>query len=133
MNLLVEAPGYVMTDHWERLRDAVVVLAGGGPIKQRLADAYQAHLRELDPEELPRELRAAYLAVVAALQSAPRTGSLDVVSASVRKMSEADAAGHSQAVVRIFADLQEPTPQVRAGRLRAVPSEDENSAFLNRA
>lgn len=122
-----------MTDHWERLRDAVVVLAGGGPVKQRLTEAYQGHLRELDPDDLPRELRPPFEALLAALQNAPRTGSLDAVSVSVRKMSEAEAAAHSQAVVRMFADLQEPTPGARAGRLRAVPSDDEIPAFLNRA
>ncbi len=104
-----------MTDHWERLRDAVVVLAGGGPVKQRLTEAYQGHLRELDPDDLPRELRPSFEALLAALQNAPRTGSLDAVSVSVRKMSEAEAAAHSQAVVRMFADLQEPAPGARAG------------------
>jgi hypothetical protein len=33
----------------------------------------------------------------------------------------------------MFADLQEPAPGARAGRLRAVPSDDEIPAFLNRA
>jgi hypothetical protein len=122
-----------MTDHWERLRDAVVVLAGGGPVKQRLTEAYQGHLRELDPEDLPRELRPSFEALLAALQNAPRTGSLDAVSVSVRKMSEAEAAAHSQCVVRMFADLQEPAPGARTGRLRAVPTDDGIPAFLNRA
>jgi hypothetical protein len=122
-----------MTDHWERLRDAVVVLAGGGPVKQRLTEACQVHLKEVDPGDLPRELRPAFEALLAALQNAPRTGSLDAVSVSVRKMSEAEAAAHSQAVVHMFAGLQEPAPGARAARLRAVPSDDEIPAFLNRA
>jgi hypothetical protein len=48
-------------------------------------------------------------------------------------MSEAEAAAHSQAVVHMFAGLQEPAPGARAARLRAVPSDDEIPAFLNRA
>ena len=111
-----------MTDHWERLRDAVVVLAGGGPVKQRLTEAYQGHLRELDPDDLPRELRPSFEALLAALQNAPRTGSLDAVSVSVRKMSEAEAAAHSQAVVR---DVRGPagTGSRRARRTAACSAE----------
>ena len=123
-----------MQTSWEHFRGAVVVLAGGGPVKQRLTEAYQGHLRDVSPEDLPRELRSAYLSLVAALQSSQRTGNLDPVSASVRKMSEADAARHAQAIVHIFADLQEPQPSHRAAaQLRAVPSDEDIPAFLNRA
>ena len=123
-----------MQTSWERFRDAVVVLAGSGPIKQRLTDAYREHLCAVAPDELPRELRAPYSAVVTAMQSAPRTGSLDAVSASVRKMSEADAASHAQAIVRVFAGLNEVSAVSRpATVLRTVPLDDELPAFLNRA
>jgi hypothetical protein len=123
-----------MQTSWEQFRDAVVVLAGGGPVKQRLTEAYLGHLRDLDPEDLPRDLRGPYATLVAALQSSQRTGSLDAISASVRKMSEADAARHSQAIVHMFASLQEPPAASRpATVLRAVPSDDEVPAFLNRA
>ncbi len=123
-----------MQTNWERFRDAVLVLAGSGPVKQRLTDAYQVHLRDFAPDDLPRDLRAPYSAVVAALQSSQRTGSLDAISAAVRKMSEADAAHYAQAIVRVFAGLNEtPAASRPATVLRAVPLEDEVPAFLNRA
>jgi hypothetical protein len=123
-----------MQSNWDRFRDASVVLAGGGSIKQRLTDAYQNFLCNVSPDELPRDLRPPFVAFLSALQSAPKTGTLDAVSASVRKMSEADAASHSQAIVRIFAGLQEPAAANRTAVLRAVPSpDDEIPAFLNRA
>jgi hypothetical protein len=124
-----------MQTNWDRFRDASIVLAGGGSIKQRLADAYQNCLRNVSPDELPRDLRAPFVAFLSALQSAPKTGALDAVSASVRKMSEADAAHHSQAIVRIFIGLQEQPQALSrpATMLRAVPLEDEIPAFLNRA
>ena len=124
-----------MQTNWECFRDAVVVLAGGGPVKQRLTEAYQAHLRGLDPEDLPRDLREPFAALVAALQSGQRIGTLDAISASVRKMSEADAARHAQSIVQLFAGLHEPPAASRlAAMLRAVPSdEDDVPAFLNRA
>jgi hypothetical protein len=124
-----------MQTNWERFRDAVVVLAGGGPVKQRLTDAYQGQLSGLDPEDLPRDLRGPYAALVTALQSGQRVGSLDAISAAVRKMSEADAAGYAQSIVQMFAGLHEPPAASRPGAmLRAVPSdEDDVPAFLNRA
>jgi len=123
-----------MQTNWERFRDAVLVLAGSGPVKQRLTDAYQVHLRDFAPDDLPRDLRAPYSAVVTALQSSQRTGSLDAISAAVRKMSDADAAHHAQAIVRVFAGLNEaPAASRPATVLRAVPLEDEVPAFLNRA
>jgi hypothetical protein len=123
-----------MQTSWERFRDAVLVLAGGGPVKQRLTDAYQTHLAGLDPEELPRDLRGPYGALVAALRSGQRVGTLDAIPASVRKMSEAEAARHAQSIVHMFAGLHEPSAASRPAVLRAVPDvEDEIPAFLNRA
>lgn len=123
-----------MQTDWERLRDAVTVLAGAGPVKQRLLDAYQRHLRDLDPGGLPHELRGTYASLLDALQSARRAGSLDTIAASVRKMSDMDAARHAQAIVQLFAGLHEPHGHARpAAPLRAVPDDDEIPAFLNRA
>jgi len=124
-----------MQTSWECFRDAVVVLAGGGPVKQRLTDAVQQQLRDIDPESLPRDLRGPFCALLAALQSGQRVGALDAISASVRKMSEAEAARHAQSIVHMFAGLQEPAAANRPAVLRAVPSsvDDEIPAFLNRA
>jgi hypothetical protein len=123
-----------MQTNWERFRDAVLVLAGSGPIKQRLMGAYQGYLRDLDPEDLPRDLRGPYASLASALQSSKRTGSLDEVSASVLKMSEADAARHAQTIVHMFAGMHEPQTVSRpATMLRAVAVDDEIPAFLNRA
>jgi len=122
-----------MQTEWECFRDAVVLLAGGGPVKQRLTDAFQAHLRHLSADALPRDLRGPFGTLVAALQSGQRVGTLDAIAASVRKMSEAEAARHAQSVVHMFASLQEPSMS-RPAVLRAVPNaDDEIPAFLNRA
>ena len=124
-----------MQTSWECFRDAVVVLAGGGPVKQRLTDAFQCQLRDIDPESLPRDLRGPFSTLLAALQSGQRVGTLDAISASVRKMSEAEAERHAQSIVHMFAGLQEPTAANRPAVLRAVPNtvDDEIPAFLNRA
>ena len=125
-----------MATEWESFRDAVVVLTGPGPVKQRLAEAYLRHLSEIEPEALPRDARAEFVALCALLRSMPRTGGLNPVAASVLKMSETDAARHAQSIVSIFAALHEQHPSLPASRsaavLRAVPNDDV-PAFLNRA
>lgn len=121
-----------MQSNWDRFHEAVIVLVGSGPVKQRLVEAYQSHLQQVHPDDLPREVRGSFATVATALHSVPRTGGLDSISASVRKMSELEAARHAQAIVTVFAGLQEPQPLARTLQLRAVP-DDDIPAFLNRA
>jgi len=123
-----------MQTDWECFRDAVVLLAGGGPVKQRLADAFQVHLKNLDVDSLPHDLRGPFCELVAAVQNGQRVGALDAVSASVRKMSEVEAARHAQSIVHMFANLHDPTAANRPAALRVVQDvDDEIPAFLNRA
>jgi len=125
-----------MQTNLERFRNAALVLAGSGSVKQRLAEAFHGHLGTLAVDDLPRELRERFSALAAALHSTQRTGSLDSVSASVLKMSEAQACEHSQAIVLMFSSLHEAPPAIAsrpATLLRAVPDEPEIPAFLNRA
>lgn len=118
----------------EHFRHAVLVLVGAGPIKQRLLHAFHEHLSHLSPDELPRDLRDPYATLAAAFHSTRRTGSLDAVSASVLKMSEAEACLHAQSVVRMFDCLNDTQPASRpAMLLRAVPDDQDIPAFLNRA
>jgi hypothetical protein len=128
--------GDVMQTNWERVRDAVVVLAGSGPLKQRLADACLKHLGGIELDALPRDVRGEFAELNAALQSGSRTGRLSPVAACVLKMSEAEAARHAARIVAIFAGLHEQHPALPANRsatlLRAVP-DDDLPAFLNRA
>jgi len=122
-----------MQTSWERFRDATVTLAGSGSVKQRLLQAFQAHLQDFSADELPRDLRGTYSAVSAALRSAKRAGTLDTISASVLKMSEAEAGRHAQAIVSVFCGLHEAPPAARpAILLRAVPDEDI-PPLINRA
>jgi hypothetical protein len=122
-----------MESSWECFRDAAVVLAGAGPIKQRLLNAYQKYLTGIETEDLPRELRAPYSLLSDALHRVPRTGTRDTVSASVLKMSEEEAGRHAQEIVRIFGGLSETHASARpATLLRAVPDESI-PAMLSRA
>lgn len=120
----------------ERFRDAALVLAGSGSVKQRLAQAFHGHLVSLSAEDLPRELRDRFSALAAALHSVQRSGTLDAVSASILKMSEAQACEHAQAIVRMLGslyELQPANPARPAMLLRAVPDDQDAPALLNRA
>ncbi len=126
-----------MATTWERFRDAVLVLAGSGPVKQRLAEAYQLHLATLRPEDLPRDARERFTTLQASLRCCGRMGSLDAVSASARKLSEHEAAAHARTVVDIFVSVGDAGAPLQVAQ-RAAPtlhavSDDEIPAFLNRA
>jgi hypothetical protein len=124
---------------WDLFHDAACVLVGTGPVKQRLIDAWRAHLGALRGQELPDALRARYIALDAAMHGAHATGGLTGPEASVRKMSEKEAAEHAAAVLAMFATLCATAGQDTASgpRLRVVPrvadEADEVPGFLSRA
>jgi len=125
-----------MQTNVERFRNAAMVLAGSGPVKQRLAQAFHAHLGTLDADDLPRELRERFSELAAALHRTQRTGTLDSVSASILKMSETQACEHAQSIVLMFGSLHEAPPATAArpsALLRAVPDDPGIPAFVNRA
>ena len=108
---------------WERFHGAALVLAGAGPVKLRLADAYRSHLADLDVEELPRELRAEFLAIATSLTSGRAMGGLGVIDATVRKLSDAQAAASAVRLVEMFAQLAQSQPATqRTPALRAIGS-----------
>lgn len=112
-----------MSATWERFHGAVLLLAGAGPVKQRLADAFRIHLLDLDVEELPRELRADFLSLSASLTARRAVGGQSVVDATVRKLSDAQAAGFAARLIAMYGQLaqSQATPQ-RAPALRAIGS-----------
>ncbi len=110
-----------MNNIFEKLQQATLCLSQDGPIKDRLATAYDAHLNAVEAESLPENLRADFGALCAAMhREAPQVRE-SAVRASVRKMSTHEASSHAAMVVRLFAAMarveaaQSHAP-VRAGR-----------------
>jgi hypothetical protein len=122
---------------WDVLHQAVRVLVGTGPVKQRLIEAWRDHLATVREQDAPEPLRASLLALRAAMHAAPATGGMTAPEASVRKMSELDAAAHATSILEMFAVLSVTTEQDVAPRLRIVGGEDHVAedvpAFLSRA
>jgi len=131
-----------MAAHWDDFHAAMLVLVGTGPVKQRLVDAYRHHLATLREHDLPDAVGNQFVTLRAAMHEAPATGGMTAPEASVRKMSEKDAAGHAAAILEMFTVLSALNESESAPRLRIVANGDvdaltddlfEVPAFLSRA
>jgi hypothetical protein len=118
------------------LRAAVLQLIGAGPVKQRLCEASLRHLSDVDAARLPEDLAERYQALMNSLSTAPATGGLGRVGATVRKMSEQEAAACAAQVLDLYLVLSAgsqreivPSPQ---RQLRLV-SDEEVGSLLSRA
>jgi hypothetical protein len=127
---------------WEEFHAATHVLVGVGPVKQRLIDAYRHHLASLREHDIPEIVRDRFVALKAAMHEAPATGGLSAAEASVRKMSERNAADHAAGILEMFVVLSAEAES--APRLRIVSSDNvaddrriddlfDVPAFLSRA
>jgi hypothetical protein len=125
---------------WNALDGAMRILVGAGPVKQRLIESWRQHLAALQEKDVPEALRSKLGALRAAMNAARATGGMSGPEASVRKMSDADAAGHAERVLEMYAQLCAiyEFDAAAAPRLRVVGGEDhhvddELPAFLSRA
>ena len=116
----------------DRFKEAVVVLTGDGPLKQRLMAAYTEHLDDLESTELPPTLRATFNDLHAALHCVEPISREPSVKASVRKMSSSEVTVHAETIVMLLSDLI--TQDHRAEPLKAVSSEKKVlPSFLRRS
>jgi hypothetical protein len=112
----------------QRFAEAVHTLISDGPIKQRLASAYDAHLNDLADVEFPAGLRRDFGDLQAAMSKFAPAGSETRVRASVQKMSSAEAADHAATIVRLYVELMNSLE--RAEPLKVVPSARKPPRFL---
>ena len=94
-----------MFDVSVRLEAAALSLAGPGPIKDRLLDAYLRHLQDIREADFPADMGPAFADMIHALHRSPALPGDDVVRASVRKMSNEEACGYAELVVRLYGML----------------------------
>lgn len=85
-----------------RLYGATLELVRSAPIKQRLALAFSNHLKELDPSELPADMRPAFLDLRADLESVKPLPGESAVQATVRKMSADQADRCATCIVELY-------------------------------
>ena len=94
-----------MTNHVDRFRAALTVLAGHGHIKQRLMKAYEDNLDEIQDDELPIVSQQLFADLRKELHQVTPLKGESPICASVRKMSPTEASECAAMVVQLFSDL----------------------------
>jgi len=87
----------------DRLEAAVLLLAGDGTLKDRLASAFREHLDDIDELELPGEVQSRVCPDVQDHAPGARVAGDNVVRASVRKLSNEEALRFSALIVHMHA------------------------------
>lgn len=113
-----------MSSVWESFLAATAILVSAGPMKQRLADAYRAHLAVLDQDDLPREIRDEFSSLTECMSSVRPMRGESAVQATVRKMSDSEAGHFAARIVDMLAVIARNQYQQRP-KLRAVNSNDD--------
>jgi len=85
------------------LQRATTTLAQGGSVKERLADSYARYLIQIDVDELPASVGEDFRALRAAMRREHPQPNESAIRASVRKMSNEEAARFATQVVVMFA------------------------------
>ena len=118
------------------LRAAVLQLIGAGPVKQRLCDASLRHLSDVDAARLPVDVAERYQELMNSLSTSPATGGLGRVGATVRKMSDQEAAACAARVLDLYLALSASSqrePVANPQRQLRLVSDEEAGQILSRA
>ncbi len=100
---LEQAPlGSSATDFNVRLEAAMRALVGPEPIKDRLAAAYSGHLANIETSDLPLAFQQPFAEMVRVLHQARPVPGLDVVRASICKLSNTQARDYAELVLRLY-------------------------------
>jgi len=94
-----------MTNPVDRLQAALTVLAGHGHVKQRLTKAYEAHLVEIDDDELPIAMKQSFADLRVLMHRVTPLKGESPVCASVRKMSLEEASECAAQVVTLYGEI----------------------------
>ncbi len=114
-----------MSSAWESLLSATAILASAAPIKQRLVQAFNCHLAEIDETELPREVKDDFLQLSSSLCSVRPLRGESAVQATVRKMSDVEAGDCATRIVAMLGTLSRHYAQPRQPLLRAVNAKED--------
>lgn len=105
----------------QRFAEAVHVLIGDGPVKQRLATAYGKHLVDVAEAELPTGLRRDFADLQAAMTKIEPAGTESRARASAQKMAAAEAVGHAATIVRLYLELMNGLERAEPLKVVAPP------------
>ena len=113
---------------------ATVSLTRSAPIKDRLADAYRNYLVYVHEEDLPIDVCEEFRALTDTLtRVCPELRGDDALRATVRKMSNNDAATAASAVVRMFGAVSRASAGIPHEEPASVPRNISNIVPLHAA
>lgn len=117
-----------MSNHVDSFFGAVSVLAGHGNIKQRLMQAYDEHIADIDADDLPYALARDFATLRDRMSRVEPMNGEGSICASVRKMSIEEADECAMILLRLYGDIirygddtQETLPLQTAGHAAAKP------------
>lgn len=99
-----------MTDHSKRFLAAAAICTGAESVKRRLDNAWLGFLHDLDPRELPTEIQPDFHALREAMHTATPQPHENAASASIRKMSDAQAAVYTATILDLATSLLQLAP-----------------------
>jgi hypothetical protein len=98
-----------MNQAFEQLHAATLCLARAGTLKERLQRAYTRHLRNLDANELPGEVRDEVASLMRRfVRERPLLHGEDAAAATIRKLSSDEADAIACAIVNILGRMTQP-------------------------
>lgn len=93
-----------MSNHLKPFYAAVTVLVGHGDIKQRLVNAFERHLADIEDEALPTVIRPDFAKLRKAMTGVEPLNGEGRIKATVRKMSVYEADRCAKRILDIYAD-----------------------------
>ena len=94
-----------MQYHVDRFYAALEILAGDGNIKQRLICAYRDNLDDLDEDDMPQPVQAAFAALRERLHRVTPLNGEGAVCATVRKMSSDEASRCAVSLLSLYREI----------------------------
>ena len=102
-----------MSTPWEKFQFATLSLVRSGSIKERLDEAYRHYLAFVLEDDVPKDVREDLRRLHIAIQrERPTHKKEDCVRATIRKLSNDEAASMAQTVVRIFSLMPRSVPML---------------------
>ncbi len=114
-----------MSEITAKFEAAVDELIGDGPIKQRLARAFDTNLDDLAAIHLPPDAGDAFRGLQEAMHAVAPIGRGSRIQSSVQKMSPVEAVAHARTIVELYRKLL--LSARRADHLKVIESPQERA------
>ena len=119
-----------MADHVERFHAALIVLAGHGHVKQRLIEAFEKHLADIDEDDLPIAVKQSFADLRREMHRVAPSHGEGPICASVRKMSLEEAGDCAGRIATVFAEVARCQGDTAPGATLGGTDEQQVPPFL---